>query len=205
MDNSSLRRTIVVAVLATLPRIAGAHGDAALSNAFAAMHAPLAAMAQLQAASQRPAPQAPDLTVPADVWNKLRQIAITLGEHEPVPGSAVRSYEFTKTVVAPAKDYMAIHKVLVLGLPLDGTPRGSVKTGAALLSFDERKLLPGNAVSADMWKLEISPEGKLLKVVRWRILMQGGKTVERLDVVMDLADPEVKSRFDEEVLYWSRF
>lgn len=205
MVTSSLRRTIVVAVLATLPRIAGAHGDAALSNAFAAMHAPIAAMAQLQAASQRPAPQAPGLTVPADVWNKMRQIAITLGKHEPIPGSAALSYEFTKNVVAPAKDYMATHKVLVLGLPLDGTPRGRVKTGAALLSFEERKLLPGNAVSADIWKLEISSEGKLFKVVRWQILTQGGKTVDGPDVVMDLADPEVKSRFDEEVLYWSRF
>lgn len=201
MTTFSLRRTIVVAVLATLPRLAGAHGDAALSNAFAAMHAPLAAMAQLQAASQRPAPQAPGLTVPADVWNKMREIAITLGEHEPVPGSAVRSYDFKKTVVAPAKDYMAIHGVLVLGLPLDGTPRGSVKTGAALLSFTELKLLPGNAVSGDMWKLEVSATGQLMKVTRFA--RGGAGTVT--PVVMDLADPEVKSRFDEEVLYWSRF
>lgn len=205
MNASSLRRTIVVAVLASLPGIAGAHGDAALSNAFAAMRAPLAAMAQLQAASQSPAPQAPGLTVPADVWYKMRQIAITLGKHEPISGSAALSYEFKKTVVAPAKDYMTIREVLVLGVPLDGTLRGKVKTGAALLSFTEFKLLPGNDASADTWKLEISSEGKLSKVVRWRSLTQGGKTVKGPDVVMDLADPEVKSRFDEEVLYWSRF
>ena len=195
MINSSLRRTaLAAAAAACLSLPAAAQSDAALSVALGALHAPLAAMAQLKTQSQTPAPpQLKGPTAPADLWKKILDSA-RKGTFAVEPNGIIRRKRDAQI------DYSATsatqHHVTVFSTV---RPDGHEGVGGALFVVSEFNMDAAGVMRIDHWVFGTNRSGQLLDADHHVDI--DGKN--RVTSHLGLGDPQTKTRFDEMVKFWA--
>lgn len=197
MINSLIRRAVFAATALSL---VAAHGHAALYIPSGVIHAPRAAMAQLNTQTQQPAAtKVKGPIAPADVWKKV----LDKVRRDGVKGAD--SDFFTQTLTGsvgdPKLDY-AVHSITVLHY-VDAN--SNCKIAGVELNLERSFLtLASGTIRTDYWHLLAKSSGELGQAIyKQRVNVPGADLIPGTPVEVDLADPRVKERFDELLKFWS--
>ncbi len=191
MINSPLGRTARVAAIAVLSLPAAARSDAALSSALEAMRAPLATMAQLKTQSRIPAQvQVKVPTAPAGAWKKI----IDKLRHDGVKGGDKEF--FTQSLTGVGGNPKANHGITVF-------LNGRLAVVGVELSIEQSTLKSGT-IRTEFWEILATASGTAAQAIyKERVDVPGDEPTMSVPVVVNLADPRAKARFDEMIDYWS--
>lgn len=177
---------------------ASAQTDAAFASALSKAPSGLATMAQLKTQSQVPAAAlAQGPVAPGGDWKKAL-------ERVRLDGVAGESEGFiTRSLTIAARDAAGdrrIHGIIVFYF-VDAN--GSLKVAGVELSLEQSVLKTGT-IRTDYWLMIAKPSGRVDQAVyRQRVDVPGEEIIPGVPVAVDLADPEVKARFDEMLAFWS--
>ncbi|MDD5303050.1 MAG: hypothetical protein PHS14_08060 [Elusimicrobia bacterium] len=159
---------------------------------------PLAAAAQIGAqAKDLAATRAAGPIAPGDVWKKVLDKVGRDGEKGAADGFFTRA--LTVGTGDPKLDY-AVHGIIVFYF-VDAN--NNFKVTGVELSL-ERSALKTGTIRTDYWTMIAKPSGQVDQVVyKQRVDVPGDDVIPGVPVVVDLADPRVKARFDEMLEFWS--
>lgn len=195
---SQIRRTALAAAVAfSLP--AAGQSDAALSFPLGAMRAPFATMAQLKTQTQMPAAtQIQGPIAPASIWAKILDTVKRNGEMRADPPFVRQS--LTETI--KTSPTTSVHEIIIFLAPGADTKLSLV--GAEISIVENTLTLSSGTILTESWALLLDNTGRLdTAVYSKRVDVAGKEPVSDPPMVLDLADPRVKARFDEMLKFWS--
>lgn len=159
-------------------------------------------MAQLKIKPQKPAaPQGP--IVPADVWKKVLDTALSYGTLEVDGKTWQASYSLADTVGDPKADNV-MHGIYVVG-DYNSQVDGLMDMWGVQLAVIESKFVPAAGLwRIDTWIFRTNASGQL-KEAFFNTVMVATDAVagEGTTTPSDLAAPKTKARYDEMLKYWA--
>lgn len=162
-----------------------------------ALAAAVVAVLSFPAAAQNDAAQAREPVAPADVWQKVLDKVRLDGEKGAADGF------FTRSLTVGTDDPAAGNTVQRIVVFYFVDANSSFKVAGVELSL-ERSTLTTGVIRTDYWHMIAKPSGQVEQAVyRQRVDVPGRDVIPGEPVVVDLAAPRVKARFDEMLAFWS--